>query len=65
MAYILVGLTSEKGYARIVGYAGVNIIVGIIIFILNVKKGKKFFIKNFGNMLMGLIFRCWHIIFHR
>ena len=53
MAYILVGLTSEKGYARIVGYAGVNIIVGIIIFILNVKKGKKFFNKEFWKYALG------------
>ena len=53
MAYILVGLTSEKGYARIVGYAGVNIIVGIIIFILNVKKGKEFFNKEFWKYALG------------
>ena len=47
IAYLLVGVTQEKGYARILGYAGTNIVVGIIIFCLNIVKGKKIFNKEF------------------
>lgn len=46
-AYILVSLTQEKGYARIVGYAGINILIGIIIFVLNTKRGKKLYNNEF------------------
>ena len=47
IAYLLVCATQEKGYARILGYAGTNIVVGIIIFCLNIVKGKKLFNKEF------------------
>lgn len=47
LAYVLVNLFEEKGYARIVGYALINIFIGIIIFIFNTKKGKKFYDKDF------------------
>lgn len=46
-AYILVSWTEQKGYARIVGYAGINILIGIIIFILNIKRGKHLYNKSF------------------
>lgn len=39
-AFILVMLSEEKGYARIIGYALSNIIIGIVIFILNCRKSK-------------------------
>lgn len=45
-AFILVLLTQEKGYARIFGYALINVLVGFIIFIQNTKKGKKLFDKE-------------------
>ena len=47
LAYILVSCTEEKGYARIIGYASINVIVGLIVFILNTKRGKKLFNKGF------------------
>lgn len=47
LAFVLVSSTDEKGYARILGYAGVNILVGLIIFILNSKRGKKFYKNEF------------------
>lgn len=42
-AFILVSLTQEKGYARILGYALINVLVGLFIFIQNTKRGKKLF----------------------
>ena len=47
LAFILVSLTNEKGYARILGYAGVNILIGLILFVLNINKGKHLFNKSF------------------
>lgn len=47
LAFILVSCTEEKGYARIIGYALINILVGVLIFIQNTKKGKKLFDKEF------------------
>ena len=47
LAYILVSCTEEKGYARIIGYASINVIVGLIVFILNTIRGKKLFNKGF------------------
>lgn len=47
IAFILVCIMSEKGYARIIGYAGVNIFVGFVIFLINSSKGKKFYNKEF------------------
>lgn len=52
-AYILVCSTEEKGYARIVGYAGVNILIGVIIFVYNVKKGKKIYSKEYWKYAFG------------
>lgn len=47
LAYILVSLFKAKGYARIVGYALVNIFVGLVIFVSNNKKGKTLYNKEF------------------
>ena len=47
LAFILVSSTQEKGYARIIGYALINEIVGVLIFIQNTKKGKKLFDREF------------------
>ena len=53
LAFVLVSFADEKGYARIIGYAGINILVGLIIFILNSKRGKKFFNKEFWKYAFG------------
>lgn len=53
LAYVLVSLTTEKGYARIFGYASINILVGFIIFILNIKKGKKLYNTDFWKYALG------------
>ena len=53
LAYMLVSVTEEKGYARIIGYAGINILIGLLIFILNMKKGKKFYNKEFWKYAFG------------
>lgn len=53
LAFILVSLSDEKGYARILGYAEINILVGLIIFVYNVKKGKKFYNKEFWKYAFG------------
>ena len=47
LAYVMVINSDEKGYARIVGYALVKIIIGGIIYLANLVKGKKFFDKEF------------------
>jgi len=47
LAFGLVLISEEKGYARIIGYAFVNIVFGLIIMIYNFYKGKTFFDKVF------------------
>lgn len=53
LAFVLVSCTEEKGYARIIGYALINVIIGIIIFIQNTKRGKKLFNKEFWKYALG------------
>ncbi|WP_314793812.1 oligosaccharide flippase family protein [Eggerthia catenaformis] len=47
LSFYLIMNFSEKGYARIAGYAIVNIIVGAIFFVYNYSKGKEFFNKKY------------------
>lgn len=48
LAFILVLFSEEKGYARIIGYAAGNIIIGLILFIINTRRGgKKIFHKQY------------------
>ena len=47
VAYFLVINTEEKGYSRIIGYASVNIIIGGVIFFLNIFKGRNLFNKEY------------------
>lgn len=47
LAYILVVNSTEKGYARILGYAIITIIVGLFFYIFNIIRGKKFFNKAY------------------
>lgn len=53
LAYILIKNSEEKGFARIVGYAAVTICVGLIIFIINLHKGKKLYNKEFWKYALG------------
>ncbi len=53
LAYFLVVNTEEKGYARIIGYASVTILVGGIIFICNLRKGKRIYTKEFWKYALG------------
>lgn len=53
LAFVLVSCTEEKGYARIIGYALINVIIGIIIFIQNTKRGKKLLNKEFWNYALS------------
>ena len=53
LAFVLVTLFTEKGYARIIGYAGINICVGFIIFLFNCRRGKKLYNKEFWKYALG------------
>ncbi len=53
LAYALVVNTEEKGYARIIGYASVTILVGGTIFICNLWKGKRIYTKEFWKYALG------------
>lgn len=46
-AFILINISNEKGYAKIFGYALVNIFVGFCLFIYNNKNGEKLFVKEY------------------
>lgn len=52
-AFLLVLCTEEKGYARIVGYALSTIVMGIVVFILNTKKGGKPYKKEYWKYALG------------
>lgn len=47
LALILISISEEKGYARILGYALANILIGFYLFVHNSKKGKKLFVKEY------------------
>lgn len=47
IAYLMIISRNEKGYARIIGYAIVNIIVGGTFYLVNVMHGKKIFCKEY------------------
>lgn len=69
-AYFLVLKTEERGYARIIGYAGTTIIVGGILFGLNMIKGKKLYNKNFWKYALGfntplLIYYLSQVVFNQ
>lgn len=52
-AYILVCGTEEKGYARILGYSSVTILIGGFLFIFNLIKGKKLYCREFWKYAFG------------
>lgn len=43
LAYLLIQMMQENGYARILGYSLVTIAIGGMIFVLNLIRGKKFY----------------------
>lgn len=45
--------TDEKGYARILGLAAMELVLGVIIYIYNHKQGKKFCVKNYWKFALG------------
>lgn len=47
LGLIAVNLTEEKGIARILSAALVNVCIGLFFYVLNVARGKKFFIKEY------------------
>lgn len=53
LAYGLVINSVERGYARIVGYAGVTILTGGVIFILNLLRGRRIFDKQMWSFALG------------
>lgn len=53
VAFVLVSISTEKGYARILGYAVINILIGMCIFIFNCSKGKRIYNKKFWKYAIG------------
>ena len=53
IAYVLVINSEEKGYARIIGYAGVSAVIGLTFFIINAVKGKKLLNKKYWKYALG------------
>lgn len=53
VAFVLVSISTEKGYARILGYAVINILIGMGIFIFNFSKGKRIYNKKFWKYAIG------------
>lgn len=53
LAFILVVNSEDKGFARIFGYAGVAVIVGLTLFVVNAVKGKKLFSRKYWKYALG------------
>ena len=53
IAYYLVISTTEKGYARILGYSSVTVFVGGIFYVFNALKGKKILYKEYWKYALG------------
>lgn len=53
LSYIVVINTVEKGYARIIGVACLNILIGFSIFVVGIKKGKRLYNKKFWKYALG------------
>lgn len=53
LAYIFVLCIEERGYARILGCATGNILIGSFIFVSNFAKGKKIYDKEFWKFALG------------
>lgn len=53
LTYIFVRGAAERGYARIIGSAFFNILIGFVIFFVSTKRGKKFYNKEFWKYALG------------
>lgn len=53
LSYTLVVNAEDRGYARIIGSAAFNILVGFVIFVVSIKKGKKLYNKEFWKYALG------------
>lgn len=53
LTYTIVINAEERGYARIIGGAFLNILVGFVIFVFSTKRGKKFYNKEFWKYALG------------
>lgn len=53
LAYILVINSDEKGYARILGYSLVTVVIGGILYLRNAAKGKKIYNKEYWKYALG------------
>ena len=51
--YMLVVNAEDRGYARIIGSAFFNILVGFVIFVVSTKRSKKFYNKEFWKYALG------------
>lgn len=47
LGLLLVRITAEKGIARIISVSIINILVGIVFYVLNAKRGKVFYVKEY------------------
>ena len=56
LGLIAVNLTEEKGIARILSAALVNVCIGLFFYVLNVARGKKFFIKEYWCLHLSLMY---------
>ncbi len=70
LAYVFVVNTNEKGYARILGYATVTILVGCFFYIKNALRGKKLFNKVYWKYALGfniplLVYYLSQVIFNQ
>lgn len=70
IAYICVIMSEEKGLARIVGSSIVSISVGLSVFLINLKRGKKLYNKEFWKYAFGfniplLVYYLSQIIFNQ
>ena len=53
LAVVLVLASQDKGVARILGYAGMNIAVGMVFFALNAARGRKAFSREYWKYALG------------
>lgn len=70
LAFLCVSVSDEKGYARIVGYAAINIIIGFIIFAINTRQSSKFYDREFWKYAIGfnvplLIYYLSQVVFNQ
>lgn len=52
-AYLMVINSQEKGYARIFGYSGVTVVIGLFFFLYNLVKGKDIYQKEYWKYALG------------